>query len=135
MAQNLTPIVPALSNPPPLSVAEQQSLRTQGPIPEERKQYPSLPPQPQRMSIPAQNPILYQGNAYLSIACSGCRGILQYPPNVPIVFCSQCRTSTATRPLINIFCQYCRTTSFYMADNTHIRCRCGTLYAISQVAI
>ena len=133
LPQYLTPIVPIASNPPPMSFVEQQRLRAQEARPEERKDYPSLPPQPQRVSMPPQNPMPYQGNAYLSIACSGCRGIIQYPPNVPIVYCLQCRASTATKPLLNIFCQYCRTTSYYMAENTHVRCRCGTLYAISQV--
>jgi hypothetical protein len=122
----LTPIVPINSTPPPLSFVEQQRLSAQMPRPEERKEQPV----PQRMSMPAQYPMPIQANGYLSVACSTCRGIIQYPPNVPIVYCMQCRVSTATKPLLNIFCQYCRNSSYYVADTPQARCRCGAVYAI-----
>lgn len=121
---HFTPIVPISSQPPPLSFVEQQRLSMQHPMPDNRIQYPNLPQQPQRMSMPIMN------NGFLSITCSGCRGVIQYPANVPIVHCLHCKVSTATKPLLNIQCHFCKASSYYMADSPQIRCRCGTVYSI-----
>jgi LSD1 subclass zinc finger protein len=143
---NLTPVVPISINPPLLSFVEEQRLKSQQNIAEERKDYPNLPIQQsrpsesllsQRYTIPAQNMPLQRGvsfppsTQFSTICCSGCRGIIQYPISAPVVYCVACRASTATKPLLNIHCTFCRTSSYYVADNTYVRCRCGTVYSIT----
>lgn len=137
----LTPIVPISSNPSAMSIVEEQRLRAQQA--EERKNYPSLQP-PNVVSNPPmvhQNVPPVQNSVYrntmpanqavmMSIPCSGCRGIIQYPSTASVVYCLQCRKTTATRPLINIVCTFCRQSSFYDVNQSHVRCRCGTVYAI-----
>ena len=136
--QILTPIVAISTNPPPMSFVEQQRLRAQQPRPAERTDYPNLPPQPERSQFsnnlnyvpPVQQPPPMFYNSMLTIACSGCRGLIQYPANAPIVYCLQCRATTATKPLLNIVCNFCRNSAYYSTENPYIRCRCGTVYSI-----
>jgi LSD1 subclass zinc finger protein len=89
--------------------------------------YPNLPPMPQRYSMPPA------GAGFNNIVCSGCRGIITFPNTASVVFCNHCKATTATKPLINIVCMFCRASSYYSTDSPTVRCRCGTLYSINQV--
>ncbi|OMJ82924.1 hypothetical protein SteCoe_16255 [Stentor coeruleus] len=111
---------------PSSSMASQQVFRPQSQA-FNNPGYPNLPPMPQRYSMPVT------GDGFGTITCSGCRGILTFPKTVNIVFCNQCKATTATKQLINIVCMFCRASSYYTTDNPTVRCRCGTLYSVNQV--
>lgn len=120
----LTPVVPVQSNPPQLSYIEEQRLKQQQAVLTSPIAYPNLPPPPQRNSLPVAP------GGFSTVTCCGCRGIISHPASAYIVVCSNCRASTATRPLINISCVYCRATSYYPADSSQVRCRCGAVYSV-----
>ena len=73
-----------------------------------------------------------QANELLSITCPGCKGLLKYPSNTPIIGCQNCGTTTATIPLIKIICIYCRYSSYYSLEHTHVKCMCGAIYSIKS---
>ncbi|OMJ88379.1 hypothetical protein SteCoe_9697 [Stentor coeruleus] len=120
----LTPVVPVQSNPPPLSYAEEQRLKQQQANLQAPRAYPNLPLPPQRNTLPASQ------EGFSTVTCCGCRGIISHPISAYIVVCSNCRASTATKPLINISCVYCMATSYYPADSGQVRCRCGAVYSV-----
>ena len=133
LPQYLTPIVPIASNPPPMSFVEQQRLRAQEARPEERKDYPSLPPQPQRVSMPHRTlcptrempTYLYrllglQRNHSVSSQCSHSLLLAMQGKH-----CNQ----TTSQHFLPVLQDYL----VLYGGKYHVRCRCGTLYAISQV--
>ena len=123
-----TPIVPITSTPPGPSFAEQQRLRNTAP--QQAPLAAAEPPlsNPRLSAPPASGANITPG--FRVVNCSGCRGAIQYPASVLIVCCTACNATTATRPLINIVCYYCRNSAYYPADQQTAICRCGTQYAI-----
>jgi hypothetical protein len=121
-----TPIVPITAPPPALCFVEQQRLK------EEAKKRASdsaplnVPENTVRQSV--QSPMNTPGFGF--VRCCGCGGIIQYPLHVLIVFCTACRASTATRPLVNVACRFCGHSSYHPTDCTVARCRCGVMYSI-----
>jgi len=126
---NVTPVVPVTTTAPGPSFLEQQRIRNSMPGPNTLEQSAI------RNTVNVNNqgqqvrPIaLPQG--FSVVQCSGCRGMIQYPSEVSIVCCTACRATTATKPLINIVCHFCRNSAYYPANNSQVRCRCGTVYAV-----
>ena len=143
-----TPVYPVLSNPPPLSFIEEQRLKSEAGRNSASLANPNSVPQGFQNSsqgfqnMPVQgysnlsaNRISVPQNVFSTIVCSGCRGTIQYPISAPVVYCVQCRTSTATKPLLNLVCTFCRTTSYFIAENNFVRCRCGTVYSIKTTQV
>ena len=115
-------IIPNSSAGSPPSYLEGPRPQPQGRI--EDLRYPALNPPPYRFSAPPQQAV------YFSIQCSGCRGMIQYPPHASMVFCIHCKATTATKPLINISCMYCKRSAMYTVENEYVKCRCGMVYSI-----
>jgi LSD1 subclass zinc finger protein len=128
---NVTPVVPVTTTAPGPSFLEQQRLRNSMPGPNNLEQ-PNL-------RNPVTENVHNQGQGYIqrglpqgfsAVQCSGCRGMIQYPTEVSIVCCTACRATTATKPLINIVCHFCKNSAYYPANYSQVRCRCGTVYAV-----
>lgn len=126
---NVTPVVPVTTTAPALSFLEQQRLRNSMPGPNNLGQ-PSIR---NTVNVNNQGQGAIQGappQGFSVVNCSGCRGMIQYPNNISIVCCTVCRATTATKPLINIVCHFCKNSAYYPAHFSQVRCRCGTLYAV-----
>lgn len=145
---NVTPVVPVTTRPPDVSFMEQQRLRNSAQVPNnlgQQSNFTNTSPPNVSNNLGQQNnyrntapPNLYNQHypqampmGYSLVQCSGCRGMIQYPNNVSIVCCTACRATTATKPLINIVCHFCKHSAYYPAEHRQVRCRCGTFYAIN----
>ena len=62
------------------------------------------------------------------IPCSSCKCELSYPNGCCCVQCPKCGGITAVQPLSCLFCLYCGTSVYYLANSASIKCKCGRIY-------